>query len=278
MTCSGFGLQCIAQQFDVINSFFLAEFKVVRSWECRCNKIPPDCCWVMSALRCLVSALCQKPCYWAFFIHKHMADDGGSIICLVWSVCTWTDLWRMAALNTDQVMEEKLEFIPEWFMRSVSHMMVSAQSVEPPATCLALWNDGLAGKLTGLRDGSILSQAAELCYKAFQWRVLLFGPNWVTLWAHASSFFFFFICQKHSIGTEESVKSCKNTEKNWSQCTGGSGLSIIRLRCQDTSLGCKCWHVMQPCTISALSWCKKKNLHWESKLPYEWVSTGMYGT
>lgn len=72
-------------------------------------------------------------------MHKHMADDGGSIICLVWSACSWTDLWRMLAPKTDQVMEEKPEFIPEWFMRSVSHMMVSAESVEQIlAACLPL--------------------------------------------------------------------------------------------------------------------------------------------
>lgn len=69
-----------------------------------------------------------------------MADDGGSIICLVWSVCTWTDLWRMVDLKTDEVMEQKLEFIPEWFMSSVSHVMVSAESVEQTlATFLALF-------------------------------------------------------------------------------------------------------------------------------------------
>lgn len=53
------------------------------------------------------------------------------MICLVWCVCTWTDLWRMVALKRDQVMEEKLEasgFIPGGFMRRMSHMIVSSQS------------------------------------------------------------------------------------------------------------------------------------------------------
>lgn len=52
-----------------------------------------------------------------------------------------------------------------------------------------------------------------------------------------------------------------NTEKNlgckptyW----GGNGISISRLRRQDASTGCKCWHVMQPWTIAALRWCKKE--------------------
>lgn len=60
---------------------------------------------------------------------------------------------------------------------------------------------------------------------------------------------------------------------NW----GGSCISVSILCCQDASAGCKCWHVMQPWTIPALPWCKKKNLHWGSSLAYEWVSTGMYG-
>lgn len=60
-----------------------------------------------------------------------MTDGGGTMICLVWCVCTWTDLWKMVALKTDQVMEEKPEasgFIPGGFMRCVSHMMVSANT------------------------------------------------------------------------------------------------------------------------------------------------------
>lgn len=63
-----------------------------------------------------------------FFKQTH-ADDGALIIGLVWSVCTGTDLWRMVALKTDQVMEQKHEFIPEWVRSCVSHMML-AGSVE----------------------------------------------------------------------------------------------------------------------------------------------------
>lgn len=67
-----------------------------------------------------------------------MADGGSTIISLVWCVCAWTDLWRMVALKTDQVMEEKLKasgFIPGWFM---THMMVSAESVwQTLASCLS---------------------------------------------------------------------------------------------------------------------------------------------
>ncbi len=81
-------------------------------------------------------------CFFFFFFcsHKHTRlDGGGTIVCLVWCVCTWADLWRMIALKTDQVMEEKLEasgFIPGWFMRCMSHMMGQI-----PATCLAILND-----------------------------------------------------------------------------------------------------------------------------------------
>lgn len=51
----------------------------------------------------------------------------------------------LVALKTDQVMEEKLEalgFIPGWFMRWMTHMMVSAKSAgQTPASCLVLLND-----------------------------------------------------------------------------------------------------------------------------------------
>lgn len=81
-----------------------------------------------------------------FFSHIHArADGGGTVICLVWCVCTWTDLWRKVALKTDQVMEKKLEapgFTLGWFMRCMSHMMVSAKGVGPtPAICLPVLND-----------------------------------------------------------------------------------------------------------------------------------------
>lgn len=113
--------------------------------ERRCNIILLlGCCQVMSErcgvwfLRCarkLVTEL--QSCFFLSSTHKHTRPMvGGTIICLVWCVCTWTDLWRMVALKTDRVMEAKLEawgFIPGWFMRCVSHMMVSAESV---ATCL----------------------------------------------------------------------------------------------------------------------------------------------
>lgn len=82
-------------------------------------------CGVLLCARNLVTELQSF-----FHINTH-ADGGVTVICLVWCVCTWTDLWRMVALKTDQVMEEKLEasgFMPGWFMRWMCHMMLSVKS------------------------------------------------------------------------------------------------------------------------------------------------------
>lgn len=42
------------------------------------------------------------------------------MICLVLGVCTWTDLWRIVSLKTDQVIEEQpgaSGFVLGWFYK-----------------------------------------------------------------------------------------------------------------------------------------------------------------
>lgn len=198
----------------------------------------------------LVSAPCQKPCYWAaeeLFFLSHTNTHGwwwryNNLSCLV---CLYLDRFMEDGSSKDRSDDEG----ETWDTQVHSRMVY---------------------KLYKSHDG----ENASILFWNFKWLIISFKEK------VGSSILSGGFETDNPAGQENHWKSSsiKNNLGFKPIYWGGSGIYISKLRCQNAAVGCKCWHVMQPWTISALSWCKKKNLLRESSLPCECMSTGMYGT
>lgn len=227
-SCFGTVLCSIAQHCESMNCCLLSRFKLARERDNIAGVTQSYLTAVESCQSDVAPGFCIVP--ENLLASLLVVIFTGTVIHLVWCVCTWTDLWRMAPLKTDQVMDEKLEasgFIPGWCM---SHMMVSGANTKQ----LAAFHPELLYK--ALLKGLSMTCLTFICV-----------PDQIA--SHSESMSHFLDCMvpppKHFYqifrqtqwdGTESACNAEKNLGSKPTRW-GGSGISVSRLRCQDASTG-----------------------------------------